>query len=107
MLLLECARLGVPGLAAPSANRFGRISPTTAQHVRDEFGAALTVLDGGACAVGIESAIVDCSRGRPVLLRLEYDGGHGVGGTRMQGQLRTADRWAFLLWQFGLAKPAP
>jgi prolyl oligopeptidase len=45
--------------------------------------------------------------GRPVLLRLEYDGGHGVGGTRMQGQLRTADRWAFLLWQFGLAKPAP
>ncbi len=44
---------------------------------------------------------------RPVLLRLEYDGGHGVGGTRMQGQLRTADRWAFLLWQFGLAKPAP
>jgi prolyl oligopeptidase len=45
--------------------------------------------------------------GRPVLLRLEYDGGHGVGGTRMQGQLRTADRWSFLLWQFGIAKPAP
>jgi prolyl oligopeptidase len=45
--------------------------------------------------------------GRPVLLRLEYDGGHGVGGTRTQGQLRTADRWTFLLWQFGIAKPAP
>lgn len=44
--------------------------------------------------------------GRPVLLRLEYDGGHGVGGTRSQGQLRTADRWTFLLWQFGIAKPA-
>jgi prolyl oligopeptidase len=42
-----------------------------------------------------------------VLLRLEYDGGHGVGGTRSQGQLRTADRWTFLLWQFGIARPAP
>ncbi|MBP6775712.1 MAG: threonylcarbamoyl-AMP synthase [Piscinibacter sp.] len=68
--LLEAARaLGVPGVAAPSANRFGRISPTTAQHVRDDLGAALCVLDGGACDVGIESAIVDCSRGHPVLLR--------------------------------------
>ena len=45
--------------------------------------------------------------GRPVLLRLEYDGGHGVGATRNQAQLRTADRWTFLLWQFGMAKPAP
>jgi len=68
-LLLECARRGVPGVAAPSANRFGRISPTTAAHVVDEFGASVTVLDGGACGVGIESAIVDCSRGAPVLLR--------------------------------------
>lgn len=68
-LLLECARRGVPGIAAPSANRFGRISPTTAAHVIDEFGGAVTVLDGGACTVGIESAIVDCSRGAPVLLR--------------------------------------
>lgn len=40
---------------------------------------------------------------KPVLLRLEYDGGHGVGATREQAQRRTADRWAFLLWQFGLA----
>lgn len=56
-------------LAAPSANRFGRVSPTTAEHVADEFGAELPVLDGGAARIGIESAIVDCSLGRPVLLR--------------------------------------
>ena len=57
------------GLAAPSANRFGRVSPTTAAHVQDEFGPDLLVLDGGACEVGIESTIVDCTRGAPVLLR--------------------------------------
>lgn len=68
-LLVEAARLGVAGVAAPSANRFGRVSPTQAAHVVSEFGDALTVLDGGACRVGIESSIVDVSRGRPVLLR--------------------------------------
>jgi L-threonylcarbamoyladenylate synthase len=68
-LLLASRRLGVPGLAAPSANRFGHVSPTLAQHVADEFGPALPVLDGGACELGIESTIIDCSRGRPVLLR--------------------------------------
>ena len=57
------------GVAGPSANRFGRVSPTTAQHVCDEFGTAVLVLDGGPCAVGIESSIVDCTRGQPVLLR--------------------------------------
>ena len=57
------------GVAAPSANRFGRVSPTTAAHVQAELGDALLVLDGGACAVGIESTIVDCTRGVPVLLR--------------------------------------
>lgn len=58
------------GIAAPSANRYGRISPTTAAHVRDELGSRVAmVLDGGACAVGIESTIVDLSRGVPVLLR--------------------------------------
>jgi L-threonylcarbamoyladenylate synthase len=68
--VLQAAKeLGVHAVAAPSANRFGRISPTTAQHVASEFGAGLVVLDGGACAVGIESSIVDCSRGYPVLLR--------------------------------------
>lgn len=68
-LLERCAELGVPGLAAPSANRFGRVSPTTAQHCADEFGPDLLVLDGGACEVGIESAIVDCSGAAPALLR--------------------------------------
>lgn len=57
------------GLAAPSANQFGRVSPTTAQHVQTEFGADLLILDGGACTVGIESTIIDCTRGVPVLLR--------------------------------------
>jgi L-threonylcarbamoyladenylate synthase len=70
-LLLACAAATppVPGLAAPSANRFGRVSPTTAQHVASEFDPDLLVLDGGATPVGIESAIVDCTRGAPVLLR--------------------------------------
>ncbi len=58
------------GIAAPSANKFGRISPTTAEHVRAELGNAVDlVLEGGDCAVGIESTIVDLSRGRAVLLR--------------------------------------
>ena len=58
------------GVAAPSANRFGRISPTSAQHVREELGDQVDmVLDGGDCAVGIESTILDLSRGRAVLLR--------------------------------------
>lgn len=58
------------GLAAPSANRFGRVSPTTAQHVRDEFGGEVElVLEGGACSIGLESTIVDLSTGEPALLR--------------------------------------
>ncbi len=68
-LLRAFARVGSGGVAAPSANRFGHVSPTTAQHVRDEFGPALFVLDGGGCAVGLESTIVDLTRGEPVLLR--------------------------------------
>lgn len=68
-LLMACAAHGVHGVAGPSANRFGRVSPTTAQHVREEFGDELLVIDGGPCEVGIESTIVDCSRGVPVLLR--------------------------------------
>lgn len=68
--LLAAARAhGVLGVAAPSANRFGRISPTRAQHVVDEFDADLLVLDGGDCEVGIESTIVDCSGRTPTLLR--------------------------------------
>jgi L-threonylcarbamoyladenylate synthase len=58
------------GIAAPSANRFGRVSSTTAAHVREEFGDTVAcVLDGGATDVGIESTIVDCSGDAPVLLR--------------------------------------
>ncbi|MBT9491445.1 MAG: threonylcarbamoyl-AMP synthase [Paucibacter sp.] len=68
-LLVAARGLGVLGVAAPSANRFGRVSPTQAKHVASEFDAELLVLDGGECAVGIESSIVDCSRGGAVLLR--------------------------------------
>ncbi len=68
-LLAECAKLGVQGVAAPSANKFGKVSPTTAAHVKAEFGDDVPVLDGGACDVGIESTIIDCTRGAPVLLR--------------------------------------
>jgi len=58
------------GIAAPSANRFGRISPTTARHVADDLGDAVaTILDGGACDVGIESTIVSFAGDAPVLLR--------------------------------------
>lgn len=67
--LKACLDLGVSGVAGPSANRFGRVSPTTTQHVIEELGEALLVLDGGPCDVGIESSIVDCTRGQPVLLR--------------------------------------
>ena len=57
------------GLAAPSANRFGRVSPTTAAHVAAEFGTAVPVVDGGACTVGVESTILDLSGTQPALLR--------------------------------------
>lgn len=58
------------GVAAPSANRFGAVSPTTADHVVADLGGDVDyVLDGGACTVGVESTIVDLSRGRAVLLR--------------------------------------
>ena len=68
-LLAEAGERGVPGIAAPSANRFGRVSATTAAHVVEELGDELLVIDGGAARIGIESAIVDCSTGSPVLLR--------------------------------------
>lgn len=58
------------GVAAPSANRYGHVSATTAEHVREEFGAAVDyILDGGACRVGIESTIVSFLSDRPVILR--------------------------------------
>jgi len=65
--LLKAFKHGQGGIAGPSANRFGHVSPTMAQHVIDEFGAGAdspvaSVLDGGACTVGIESTILDVSR---------------------------------------------
>jgi len=75
-LLAAFAREGGTGIAAPSANRFGRISPTTAAHVAEDLGEAVAmILDGGACAVGIESTIVAFTADEPVLLR---PGGIGV-----------------------------
>ncbi len=70
--LLRSFKGGRGGVAAPSANRFGQVSPTLARHVRDEFGDSpllSCILDGGQSTVGIESTIIDLSRGRPVLLR--------------------------------------
>ncbi|MEX0947550.1 MAG: L-threonylcarbamoyladenylate synthase [Acidimicrobiia bacterium] len=59
------------GVAAPSANRFGRVSPTTAADVRDDLDDDVDViLDGGPCAVGVESTIVDCTEPEPVILRV-------------------------------------
>ena len=58
------------GIAAPSANRFGQVSPTTAEHVRDDLGTDVDlVLDGGPSAVGVESTIVDCTTDPPSILR--------------------------------------
>lgn len=70
MLLAAFAALGGKGIAAPSANRFGRISPTTAEHVADDLGDAVSlILDGGACDIGIESTIVAFSGSEAMLLR--------------------------------------
>jgi len=67
LALLEQSGLG---LAAPSANRFGRVSPTTAEHVASELGDAVDmILDGGPCRVGVESTIVDFTGPTPVLRR--------------------------------------
>lgn len=67
---LQLLRAFGGGIAAPSANRFGRISPTTAQHVAEELdGRVAMILDGGPCDVGIESTIIDLSGGEPVILR--------------------------------------
>lgn len=69
-MALELLRQFHGGIAAPSANKFGRISPTTADHVREDLGNEVDlILDGGPCEIGIESTIVDLSRDRPVLLR--------------------------------------
>ena len=65
--------LGGKGIAAPSANRFGHVSPTTAQAVKDELGSYLQeqdqIIDGGPCTVGVESTIIDCTGDTPKILR--------------------------------------
>jgi len=72
-LLEAFARAGGKGVAAPSANRFGNVSPTTAQAVADELsdylGDADQILDGGPCQVGVESTIIDCTSASPRILR--------------------------------------
>jgi L-threonylcarbamoyladenylate synthase len=72
-LLKEFESQGGQGVAAPSANRFGKVSPTTAQAVSDELSNYLTstdlILDGGPCAVGVESTIIDCTQSLPVIIR--------------------------------------
>ena len=72
-LLEAFSRAGGKGVAAPSANRFGNVSPTTAQAVSDELsdylGMSDVILDGGACAVGVESTIIDCTGDVPKILR--------------------------------------
>ncbi len=69
-LALELLEAFGGGIAAPSANRFGRLSPTTADHVRAELGDEVdVVLDGGPCSVGVESTIVDLTGPTPRLLR--------------------------------------
>jgi L-threonylcarbamoyladenylate synthase len=72
-LLEAFARAGGRGVAAPSANRFGNVSPTTAKAVSDELGEYMAdgdlILDGGACDVGVESTIIDCTGDVPKILR--------------------------------------
>ena len=72
-LLQECKKIGVYAIAAPSANRFGHVSPTTAVAAQEEIGAYLSpqdlILDGGSAQVGLESTIIDCTDDSPKILR--------------------------------------
>ena len=68
----------------------------------------LSALQRARVPAGALSVVVqDVGGGRPVLLRLEYDSGHGQGSTRAQAQARTADVWSFMLWQFGVPEYQP
>ena len=72
-LLEEFRKIGSGAIAAPSANKFGKVSPTSFQHVQDELSKDLTnkdaILDGGNSAIGIESTIIDCTQNQPKILR--------------------------------------
>jgi len=101
-LLEAFARAGGKGIAAPSANRFGNVSPTTAQAVSDELsdylGMSDVILDGGACAVGVESTIIDCTGDVPKILRpgaiteemIERSTGLHLDGVVSQSQIRVS-----------------
>jgi L-threonylcarbamoyladenylate synthase len=91
-LLQEFERIGGRGVAAPSANRFGAVSPTTASAVEDELSDYLSVddlvLDGGASQVGVESTIIDCTGNSPKVLRLgavTVEMIEGVSGLKVAG----------------------
>lgn len=89
-LMVAFEQLGGLGIAAPSANRFGRVSPTRADHVLDDLGDEVPlILDGGPTEVGVESTIVDLSRGRPVLLRPG-----GVSAARIEAVLGAPIEWS-------------
>jgi L-threonylcarbamoyladenylate synthase len=102
-LLQAFARAGGKGVAAPSANRFGNVSPTTAQAVADELsdylGEADQILDGGPCQVGVESTIIDCTGDAPRILRpgavtvamIEESTGLSVGDSNKQAGGIAAD----------------
>jgi len=104
-LLEAFARAGGKGVAAPSANRFGNVSPTTAQAVAAELGNYLAegdqIIDGGACDVGVESTIIDCTGDAPKILRpgaitaqmiAESTGLEVVGGVDASGVEKNAIR---------------
>ena len=95
-LLNEFSKIGGKGIAAPSANRFGQVSPTTAEAVREEIGAYLSaddsILDGGPCAVGVESTIIDCTGDHPKILRpgaITIEDIKGVTGLEVEAPERT------------------
>ena len=101
-LLEAFARAGGKGIAAPSANRFGNVSPTTAHAVSAELGDYLAdddlIFDGGACAVGVESTIIDCTGDAPKILRpgaiteemIERSTGLHLSGVATQNQIRVS-----------------
>jgi L-threonylcarbamoyladenylate synthase len=98
-LLSEFAKLGGKGIAAPSANRFGQVSPTTADAVRQEIGAYLdeqdSILDGGPSSVGVESTIIDCTGAIPKLLRpgaISIEDIKGVTGLEVESPERSEVR---------------
>ena len=98
-LLNEFSKVGGKGIAAPSANRFGQVSPTTAEAVRQELGAFLSesdaILDGGPCAVGLESTIIDCTGTIPKILRpgaITVENIKGVTGLEVESPERSEIR---------------